>query len=918
MPNCHQCNQLATTNTRTGDCSICYATGVTFCASCAMWELGPKSTTTDIFPGLKVSSVSRSISVSRHHSEESEESTSSVATYPLDCKTFFPLIAGACKYIESQLDDSVVGPGPFTQRKPADSASDTEKQRYQRALTTHADKPHPAKLYGKSFKEYACGVLKKFHQDLYPTCKYDRVALQVLLIMHLSAQERVQCRFAANHDNEKEGASFRSDVRYLKRWQTRELAVGHLKQHLDAIETKFGAEVKGLVSKKTWQDALGLDDFEYFMKGFKSPTLFAIDLKARAGGVDAARETLELAIILYHALTAARPRDDLDSHWSQSRTNFKPHEALGFVSKAHHEALYDTDTEGERLCQATRDRLNAVWQALGDTSPANTLPTHPRFPDLNVDSSLTTVEKNYLQYLPTFDHPKTQASQRSECEKVVRRRVVDTVAAYREAYLKTTTLEQVYVTVNKVDIAGKMASTKYITLDAPDLDTVSLAFAKVGEAKHCREDIATSEQQKITRLLRAIGDSTYLAQHKPAVTITMTHERGNTRRDNRRDAVVRKLLSACKTDGTNYWLEYSRDTARVRHNGSVAFTWDAEDYTDEIIAMMQSEFYVDQAFDDNLARLTLTATGIVPQGWFPLNLTDPRTRTPNKTKYRDIFPNCSFGSDPEIDKIDTHYEAFGGSSPRPAHYIDWRNHKDWWLYDCFAIDPRRRPLFCSLSLQPLVPEPNPNYGNHTMLFKRSTTRHRSVHTFGDKEQPRRSMLLVLDDIFYEHPKKDGDSNIKLAQNRVKIADDLFRRLENIPGQRSKSLSSQWDTTLQGPFIRYPDPDYLIECQVFGPIVPSRDMLGFITWVEVPRWIREMRLEKFFYVDGSEDTNGLHPGVVAKQQHLTQHYGGTLLPYRPSQHHSRYAPMARPQAQNLDESDRTSLLDKKAADNASTS
>src|SRR5690554_4965184 len=179
MANCHQCNQRLVANTRTGDCSICFGAGVTFCATCAMWELGPRPPTTNLFVALATNPAPLHVSVQRQLSESSDDSVASVAQLPLDCDAFFPTISDACPYIKAQLDELVADPGP----------------------TAVDGTPRPATLYGQSFKSYACEVLDKF-RALYPACKYDRVALQVLLIMHLSSQERVQCRRAADGKSE--------------------------------------------------------------------------------------------------------------------------------------------------------------------------------------------------------------------------------------------------------------------------------------------------------------------------------------------------------------------------------------------------------------------------------------------------------------------------------------------------------------------------------------------------------------------------------------------------------------------------------------------------------------------------------------------------------------------------------------------
>jgi hypothetical protein len=238
-------------------------------------------------------------------------------------------------------------------------------------------------------------------------------------------------------------------------------------------------------------------------------------------------------------------------------------------------------------------------------------------------------------------------------------------------------------------------------------------------------------------------------------------------------------------------------------------------------------------------------------------------------QYSQLFPSCGFGVGDKLASIDEHYTATGGSSPRPAHYMDWRNHKDLWLYDCFPIPATSRPLFCSLSMQPIVPQPNTNYGHHVLLFKRDTTKNRCIYTLGDKQQPRRSMLLLLDDLFYSRKKKDGDPG-QSAKTRQKVADDLFRRMEMVRVHRAKTIAEQWASTLLGPKIRYPSPDLLFECQIFGQIDVGNDFVGVITFVDEKSVTDLYPLDTFYKTTAQ---------IVAAQTHLDTHYSGTLLPYR---------------------------------------
>ena len=103
-----------------------------------------------------------------------------------------------------------------------------------------------------------------------------------------------------------------------------------------------------------------------------------------------------------------------------------------------------------------------------------------------------------------------------------------------------------------------------------------------------------------------------------------------------------------------------------------------------------------------------------------------------------------------------------------------------------------------------------------MTFKRSEVKNRCVHTLGDKQQPRRSMLLLLDDVFYEHIKKDKDAG-QSHEDRAQVADDILARMELLQICNGKELKEQWALVSQRDKTPYPGSDLLIECQIFGDV-----------------------------------------------------------------------------------------------------
>jgi hypothetical protein len=679
MANCHQCKADLSGGSRTcSRCSICRKPKVKLCFRCAMWEEGP-------LPGAPqaltqaVTQAVQDVYVPRQSSSKLKRFLASLGPAPVPCKLLLKYMGEVSPYIADQR------------------------------------KNKRAKLYGEQFAKHACTVQQTFDR-LYPTCKYSPTAIKILLVAYLSAQERVQCR-----DRGDSAETANDAVEMVKRWQIRLIASTLLRHHRNEIAAAFGQQIEQeLFVTHPYLEALAWDDFEYFLKGFKSPTLTAIDLLDDAGGNwQKAREILEIATILYHVRLAARPRSAWAGHWSARASSFTPGEALGYVSAAHFTALFGAVEVANGFCDAAQRELDRLWTVLHDPGrPDNQLPQHPRFPDPNVqnENRLDAVEKRYLQYLPTFDHPRAQRDQRSECERRVRNRVVKKLEALLQAH------------------------------PAP-------ARPNPDPAPNEPENPPTSGSSRI----------------------------------------------------------------------------DVSKFVDKIIAAMRHDFLIDQCFDTGLVQHLVeeAAQGrrVEPKGYFPLNL--------RQIDWREVFPADGFAPGQGFLGLRQHYADIGGTSARPAHYLDWRNHKDRWLYDCFPIDPQRRPLFASLAVHPIVPEPNPNYGHHFLLYNAAEVQHRRIICFGDKQQPRRSMLLLLDDLLYGHTKKDGSAP-QSPDGRLRVLERVLRRVCWLHSAEhdeiEDDLEEQLERSCTGTKLDYPDGDHLFECQIFGGVDLSRDATALVVKV----------------------------------------------------------------------------------------
>ncbi len=777
MPDCHQCSIDVGDSGRNGDCKVCYAKGVDLCQRCAMWELGPLPA--DLHLAAALRRGEEEADVERQDHNQPEEALNRIGDEPLACLVFLPTMGEVCPFFKDQLTNV------------------------------------KATLYGEPFKDYVCKVLDKF-QDLYKTCKHDRLAIQVLIAMHLSAQERVQCR----DKKDAGGDSTSAAAKAVKRWQTRPIARAHLTAHLDEVQTNFGKIIRDLVERPAWLLALGSDDLELFFKGFEHPTLAAIGLLVAAGGVDAAREALEIFTIVYHALTATRARGDVKEHWSAKSPNFTAKEALGFLSEPHFVRLYGDVQVGKAFSDATTAQIESLWNVLGDDDPKNALPAHPRYADVTVSGNglLDDVEKKYLQYLPSFDHPEAQNDARSACETAARTRVLATLKKYLADYGPVAWFQPPALVLSWADAPATTGRSKTLVVKEPRrLDVAAINIGFGSDWTHASRTLSTTEKAKIAPFVRSLLTPAELRANGYRVEIEITGETGNARRDARRTAVeaaVKEVFDAEK--GPFSWKpDFIDDLGAFKPGGPFPA------YLDDLCAKMRADFCVDQAFDCGVSKMivqnALIDATFTPKAWFPLKTKD--------VAYTALFPDCPFNAE-TIDTIDEHYEDIDGSSPRPAHYMDWRNHKDLWLYDCFAIAHRRRPLFGSLSTQPYLPAPNSNYGGHILFYRRPSVAGRAVYTFGDKQQPRRSMVLLLDTLLHGRKKKDG-ADAQSPGGRQKVIHQLLRRHDTLVHHADWSTAKLWEKTFDGNKVPYPDGDMLIECHIFGGIVLTRDAWGFV-------------------------------------------------------------------------------------------
>lgn len=171
-------------------------------------------------------------------------------------------------------------------------------------------------------------------------------------------------------------------------------------------------------------------------------------------------------------------------------------------------------------------------------------------------------------------------------------------------------------------------------------------------------------------------------------------------------------------------------------------------------------------------------------------------------------------------------------------YLDWRHDKDEVIYDCHDFPLEDLPNFTSLTFWPKAPEPNMTYGAHMTVW-RPNLFDRAVFTVGDWGHPRRSIMLLLQDLISNGKRKDGSDYSSMSQRKKLMT---FQRILLFVNERLlHPIAAELDT-LNGLFddaigtderFKGDKPgmstDYIeaIEAHLLGPVVLRRDAMLFL-------------------------------------------------------------------------------------------
>lgn len=254
---------------------------------------------------------------------------------------------------------------------------------------------------------------------------------------------------------------------------------------------------------------------------------------------------------------------------------------------------------------------------------------------------------------------------------------------------------------------------------------------------------------------------------------------------------------------------------------------DARSMVDDAVRLMRRHFIIESTWNHAGQRRIENGLRSAGNGYEFKSYFGAKTQG---IGFNAAFPSCNFRPIDEFQGLEQAYkEDTDGNNRRPDHYLDWRNDKDHWIYDCFEIEKHRRPFFASLTFAPNLPEPNTTYGVHLGIFHQDRVFHRSVFTLTDNGSPRRSMLLLLDELLHPRNCKNGKAPQSEAARlgTIGLTYDRVRALRAGLVTGGTQIGRQlWEWQLKRGRPPKPDPAN-VEAHVFGPVTMEDDLHTFV-------------------------------------------------------------------------------------------
>lgn len=559
-------------------------------------------------------------------------------------------------------------------------------------------------------------------------------------------------------------------------WDTPVVAAKHLEVCYFGMSIQGKAFVKQAMRVKARAALLAQETVERVLKdklGTARAHQQLRDIQGALGlGNDAIKEVLELAIMTFHCCTALRKPDD-HNDWIAAQLKpddprvdqgtFKPGKASGFCDAAFHGAVF----AGNKLTDAAQQKLGAVYASLCTQGAP---PQDRRFPDQAVaaltggnPAVLTAAQARYLQSVPRYDHTDLAVAQHaSPCELAVRTRVKTAVrgalAGLCAERTRVTTAQDNALTQHVADlVTGGVVTQQEVPdplthaflvhagreiarlktqkeADRDRYNKASRAFSK--RKRQFRADAITAlralqrleiaHRNLVQRLgqdfyfeLRDLPTSADFVAARPAIV--------ELAKDNPDDptvaAAMDTLLDALVQDirDGGHWIEHT-----------------SKDGLFSALAHNKDLFLKTETYDAQQAIDWADVLALCPEG------------NPGGT-------GGSFtGMDYDVTRVQGRTDGRENAWP---WYMDWRVEKDRFLYDYNDLPPRELSNFASFTLWRYdeCPSPYQTYGHHMIVLDPHVINlDRAVITMGDKGHPRRSALLLLQDLLCKAKDKYGN------------------------------------------------------------------------------------------------------------------------------------------------------------------
>lgn len=576
------------------------------------------------------------------------------------------------------------------------------------------------------------------------------------------------------------------------------------------------------------------------------------------------KETMELAIMAFHCCNVHREADD---HWDWidpvvggtkvDKGKFKPGKASGFLS-----AKFKKDTFADtKLTTEAQQKLGNVYASL---CIQGQVPGDQRFADQQVanlsGNVLTPVQARYLQTLPRYDHVGQQVGTHApKCEKNIRKRVKNRIKAVLDAVVQIRTNKAQELTafaqtlrdvgayraqdipdpigqpfaLNAMVRLGQLKTTKDQEVKA--YQTVGGWFSRAKKSKRRDYQTKKNEQQALANAQAEAFVINNMLQGYPSYRDLFVADSlfsagviTNLVKDTNTDTIradLDPLLDALITDirGGTHWLEHSTKdglfTALAGNPQNFAFR------TETFSAQEQ----IDWSDVLNLCpKSNAGSTGGDFTG-MRYDVTTVQTRTDGREK---AWP----------------------------WYIDWRVEKDRFIYDYHDIPPQELSNFCSFThwRYDECPCPYPTYGHHLIVLDPNIINlNRCVFTLGDKGQPHRSALMMLQDIVCGVRTKydtDGPGASDRFETLLRLLAHIQHPAPQLPD--AAGMRTRWRTLVQNlnwtrfdanqkmPYM--PDMLPVIEVHMFGSVL-IEDAIGIY-------------LGKTYYEGNTQKTSTVHQGI----------------------------------------------------------